>query len=85
MDGCSTLPGAGGRREFGRPNFYNMVLDAALGRLGARIDAVTYRAALHEDDRVVAVLARDCRRQAENMPGLGATGGELEAEPLADR
>ena len=50
------------------------------------IDAMTDRAALHEDDRVVAVLPRHRRRQAEHVSGLGlprdgfeAHGGEVMA------
>ena len=56
------------------------MLDAALGGLRSGIDAVAYRAALHEDDGMVAILARDRRRQTQNVPGLGATGRELEAD-----
>jgi hypothetical protein len=58
----------------------NTVLDAALGSLGSGIDAVAHRTALHEDDGMVAILARDRCRQTKNMPGLGATGGKFEAD-----
>jgi hypothetical protein len=57
-----------------------VVLDAAPCRLGPCVDAVAHRPALHEDDGVVPVLARDSRRQAKDMPCLRATGGEFKAD-----
>ena len=52
----------------------------ALGRLPFGIDAEPHRAALHEDNRVVAVLTGDRRRQAEDVFRLAAPRHRLEAD-----
>ena len=46
------------------------VLERSRRRLHSRIHAMPDRPALHEDDRVVAVLPRDGRRQPEDEPRL---------------
>src|SRR5262245_53317174 len=48
-------------------------------RLTFRVDTMPDRTALHEDNRLVAVLPRDGRRQAEDESRLGAPGDLLEA------
>jgi hypothetical protein len=54
--------------------------ERSLRCLPAGIDAVADRTALHEDDRVVAVLPGDRRREAEDVPGPGLTNDSLEAD-----
>lgn len=54
--------------------------ERALGGLPFRIDAESHRAALHEDDRVMPVLAGYGRRQAEDVFRLAAPGHRLEAD-----
>ena len=49
------------------------------GRLCPGIDPVTNRPALHEDDRMVAILAADGRGQACDIPGLRPADDLLEA------
>lgn len=56
------------------------MLGATLGTQGTSVDAVPHWLSLHERDGMAATLARDRRRQTENVPGLGATGRELEAD-----
>ena len=43
------------------------------------IDPVTDRSALHEDDRMMAILAADGRGQARDIPGLRPADDLLEA------
>ena len=43
------------------------------------IDPVTNRPALHEDDRMMAILAADGRGQARDIPGLRPADDLLEA------
>ncbi|MFZ0502049.1 MAG: hypothetical protein WAM52_23210 [Steroidobacteraceae bacterium] len=47
--------------------------------LCARVDAISNRAALHEDDRVMAILARYGGRETHREPRLGPTSDQLEA------
>ena len=49
------------------------------GGLRLRINAMPYRPALHEDDRLMTVLARDGRRQSEHESSLRAAGDLFEA------
>ena len=55
------------------------VLERTGGRLRLGIDAMTHRAALHEDDRMVAVLAGDGGGQARDESGLRPADDLLEA------
>ena len=55
------------------------VLERPRGRLRPRVDAMPDRSALHEDDRMVTVLARDGRRQPDDESGLGLARDLLEA------
>ena len=71
--------------KFGAPE-NDLMVEGPSRRLLPGIDPMTDRAALHEDDRVVAVLSRHRRRQAEHVSGLGlprdgfeAHGGEVMA------
>ena len=48
------------------------------GRLCPGIDPMTNRPALHEDDRMVAILAGDGRGQARDEPGLRPADDLLE-------
>jgi len=48
-------------------------------RLRARVNAMSNRAALHEDDRMVAILAHHCRGQPEDKSRLCPTGHKLKA------
>jgi hypothetical protein len=48
--------------------------------LGLPIDAETHRPALHEDDGVMALLARDGGGKAQNALCLGAARHLLEAD-----
>jgi len=48
------------------------MLEWASRRLCARIDLMSNRTALHEDDRMVTILACDGGRQAKHESGLGA-------------
>ena len=47
--------------------------------LGARIDAMADGTALHEDDGMMAVLARDSGRKAHHEPCFGLPRHLLEA------
>ena len=47
--------------------------------LHPRVHAVSHGPALHEDDRMVAVLARDRRRQSDDESRLGLSRNLLEA------
>ena len=71
---------------FGRRGGWNdgrlherVVLERSGGRLCPGVDAMPDRPALHEDDRVMAVLARDGRGQPEDEPRLRLAGHLLEA------
>ncbi len=55
------------------------VLERAGGGLCPWVDTMPNRSALHEDDRVVTVLARHGRGQTEDEPGLRLAGDALEA------
>ena len=55
------------------------VLERARRRLCASVHAMPNRAALHEDDRMMAVLAGDGRRQSNDESGLRLPGHLLEA------
>ena len=55
------------------------VLEGAGRRLRSCVHSMANRSALHEDDGVVAVLARDGRRQAHDEPRLGLARHLLEA------
>ena len=55
------------------------VLEGPRRRLRLRVDAMPHRTALHEDDRMMAVLPRDGRRQAEDESRLRAADDLLEA------
>jgi hypothetical protein len=64
----------------------NDVLERPAGRLDTRVDPVPNRPALHRDDRMVAVLARNRRRQPKHESSLGlpddgfkAVGGDMMA------
>ncbi len=48
-------------------------------RLHFRVHAMANRSALHEDDRMVAILAGNGRRQSQDIPCLGLTHHLLEA------
>ena len=48
-------------------------------RLHPGVHTVPDRAALHEDDRMVAILARHCRRESEYESRLGLARDLLEA------
>ena len=49
------------------------------GRLRSCVHPMANRPALHEDDGMVAILARDCRRQSRNESRLGPAHHLLEA------
>ncbi len=53
--------------------------NAPLGGLHASIDSVSNRAALHKDDGMMPILARDGRGQAEHILRLGASRHQLKA------
>lgn len=55
------------------------MLETALRRLRAGIDLVMHWPALHEDDRVGAVLAGEWRRQTQHKVGFCAARGQFEA------
>ena len=57
----------------------HLVRERPRGRLLSGVDAIPHRAALHEDDRMMAVLARDGGRQAGDEPRLGSAGHLFEA------
>ena len=61
---------APGRLEGGRLNEHEMLEWARRG-LCASIDPMSNRTALHEDDRMVTILACDGGRQAKDESGLG--------------
>jgi len=67
LDAPIGVPG-GGRTECRRPH-PDVVGERSLGCLFARTDSMADRSALHEDDRVMPVLAGHGRRQAEDIPG----------------
>lgn len=48
--------------------------------LSLRVHAIPHGAALHEDDWVMSVLARDGGRQSEDEPCLGPTRDLLKAQ-----
>ena len=48
------------------------VLERPRGGLRLRVDAMTHRTALHEDNRVMAILPRDGRGQAKEEPSFCA-------------
>ena len=56
----------------------NRVPERSTNRLRFRIDPMSHRTALHEDDRMVAVLARHRRGQSGHKPGLRPTSDQLE-------
>ena len=58
----------------------DLVTERSRGCLGLGVDAVAHRPTLHEDDRMVPVLAGDRGRQAENVAGLGSARDKLEAD-----
>lgn len=55
------------------------VLEGASGRLRFCVHSMANRSALHEDDGMVAVLARDSRRKPRDESRLGLTRHLLEA------
>ena len=57
----------------------DLVVKGAGSRLRPRIDAMTHRAALHENDRVVTVLARHRRRQTKHVTGFRLPSDRFEA------
>ena len=63
--------------ELGRLHEDEMLKRAGCG-LCPRVHPVANRPALHEDDRVVTVLACDGRRQPQNETGFGLTCHLLE-------
>ena len=58
----------------------DLVAEGARGGLRLGIDAIAHRAALHEDDRMVAVLARDRRGEPQHVSRLRPPRDELEAD-----
>ena len=46
------------------------MIEATLSRFYARIDPISYRSALHEDDRVMPVFARDRCREPKHKASL---------------
>jgi hypothetical protein len=58
---------------------HDLMVEGAKGRLLPGIDTMTDGAALHEDDRVVAVFPRHRRRQAKHVSGLGLPSDGFEA------
>jgi hypothetical protein len=53
--------------------------DALLSHLRTRINTMSDRIALHEDDRMVAILSGDGRRQPKHVSGLCPPRYELKA------
>ena len=70
--------GASGRLER-RWLHEDVVLERTCRRLRSRVHSMPHRTALHEDDRMVAVLARDSRGQPQDESRLGLTRHLLEA------
>ena len=70
------------RRKYeGRSPRHNSMTEGALCSLGPRIDAKTYRAALHEDDWVMTVLAGNGGGETQDKLCLGAaSASKLMAE-----
>ena len=58
---------------------FRAVKDPSTGRLRARVNAMSNRAALHENDRMVAILARHGRGQPEDISRLCPAGHKLKA------
>ena len=58
---------------------FRAVRNPSTGRLRARANAMSNRPALHEDDRMVAILARHGRGKPEDKSCLCPTGHKLEA------
>src|SRR5882672_12180302 len=59
---------------------YDLVIEGSSRSLLSCVDSMTNGAAVHEDDRVVAILSRHCRGQAEHVPCLSFTGDGFEAD-----
>ena len=58
---------------------HHAVRKGALGRLLLGVNAVSNRTAVHEDDRVMTILARQGGRQPRDVSRLGTSGNLLEA------
>ena len=58
----------------------DLVTEGARGSLGLGIDTIAHWAALHEDDRMVAILARDGGGEPQHISCLRATRDELETD-----
>src|SRR5260221_9184855 len=61
----------------------DLMVEGPSGRLLLGIDTMTDRTRLHEDNRVVAILPRHRRGQAEDVSGLGPRA--MASKPTADR
>ena len=59
--------------------YQRVVLEGAGSRLGLGVHAVPNRTALHEDDWMMTIFARDGRGQPEDEPCLGLASHLLEA------
>ena len=57
----------------------DIVLEGAGRRLHPRVDAMSHRSALHEDDGMVPVLARDGGGEAHDESRFGSARHLLEA------
>ena len=57
----------------------NLMGEGSCRRLGFRVSAMTNRAALHENDGVVTVLARHSGRQTRDELRFGAADGKFKA------
>src|ERR1035441_9274464 len=67
------------RRPEARRANQNVVNKRPRGRLLPGVVTVAHRTALHEDDRLMAVLARGRGGEAGNVARLGATGDQFKA------
>ena len=57
----------------------NVVRERSRGGLALRVNAMTNRAALHEDDRVMSILASNRRGQTGHELRFGSAGDQLKA------
>src|SRR5262245_13933596 len=62
------------------PLDYHAVRERSRCRLFPRVDAMTDRAALHEDDGMMTVLPGHCCGQSEHVLGLGGASHRLKAD-----
>lgn len=79
LDGQFSIHHSWRWREAGAAEFHPVEERLARGWC-AGIGAKAYWSALHEDDGMVAILSRDCRRQAEHVAGFAALCKRLEAD-----